>query len=410
MAIIDLAKVPVTQALADADGILVQQGGDMRQISRKDFLQGAGDDLMLPTFTLEQTSSPAFDVIKKSMAVENYIANMGGYGFKVKNGKVYAAKLNPSDWSRFTDGTAVDASQIETMIHVPICNFKASGKTMQFGGLTHIDGGQTFGSPEWVGAYKMYVDGSGVGHSRPDVAPSHSRIMSAFWSCAQKLGSEFGLANYQFYCLINAVYQAAFGNLNSQATIGTGFQHSNWEACRDVTMGRTRSLGDGSGSVLYKDDTLGSQYPVKLFGFEDLWGKLWEFRPGIRFYMDGSQRYAIVYDGNVVSNTASGRKFSMKTVENKGGRNVGAMVLGEHWDMICKAYAGGSSDYYTDGFWEATGGELLFVGGNAVVGAACGVSSAHSYYGFSFSGTGIGARLAFFGKPQFVSGHELMAM
>lgn len=279
---------------------------------------------------------------------------------------------------------------------------------MTFGGLNPVAGGHTFDSPEWVGAYLMYVDANGVGHSRPGVAPSHSKSMSEFWSCAQKLGSNFGLANYQFQCLINAVYQAYYGNLNSQEVIGSGFQHSNWEACRDVPMGKCMSLGNGSGKVLYHDDTLGDQYSIKLFGFEDLWGKLWEFRPGIRFYMDGDTRKAVVYSGNQVNNTANGREFVCLATAN--GEYVTKMTLGEFWDMIPQAVGGNSSSYYADSAWAATGGELLYVGGSADNGLRCGVSISLSSDGFGYVRSDIGARSAFFGSPILVSGSELVAM
>ena len=229
-----------------------------------------------------------------------------------------------------------------------------------------------------------------------------------FWSCAKKLGSDFGLANYGFQCLIEALYQVSFGNLNSQSVIGSGFQSSSWEACRDVPMGKCISLGDGSGKVLYNDATLGNQYPVKLFGFEDLWGKLWEFRPGIRFYMDGDTRYAVVYSGNQVSNTANGRKFTIPS--SASGEYITRKTLGSYWDAFPQAVGGGDSTYYCDGFWASTSGELLYVGGSAGSGSLCGLSFASSYDGFSYSWTSLGARLAFYGNPIIVSGSELMAM
>lgn len=253
----------------------------------------------------------------------------------------------------------------------------------------------------------MYVDSNGIGHSRPGVAPSHSRTMSAFWSCAQKLGSDFGLANYGFHCLVNALYQVSFGDLNSQSVIGSGFQHSNWEKCRDVPMGKCISLGDSNGKVLYNDATIGNQYPVKLFGFEDLWGKFWEFRPGIRFYMDGDTRYAVVYGGNRVSNTANGRKFTIPS--SASGEYITKMELGELWDAIPKEVGGSDSTYYCDGFWASKTGELLLVGGRAGSGSLCGLSFVDSGSNFSFSGYA-GARLAFYRDPIIVSGSELMAM
>ena len=400
-------KKLVTSMTADQT-FVVEVGGALRRLKLGDLQKMVGNELFYPTITLEQSSNPQFDLPTPFMA-NMYRQQMGGYMMKSVGGVVYAAKLDPSNWDYFADGTKVDdAAKYDTMVRVPDCHFKAEGKTMQFGGLFPIAGGHKFDSPNWVGAYEMFVDSSGVGHSRPGVAPSHSKTMTEFWNCAQKLGSNFGLANYGFQCLIEALFQVSFGNLNSQAVIGSGFQSQSWEACRDVPMGKCISLGDGSGKVLYNDATIGNQYPVKLFGFEDLWGKLWEFRPGIRFYMDGSTRYAVVYSGNQVSNTANGRKFTIPS--SASGEYITRKTLGEHWDAFPQAVGGSDSTYYCDGFWAATSGELLYVGGYASAGSPCGLSYAYSNYGFSISWTSIGARLAFYGNPTIVSGSELMAM
>lgn len=405
---VKLTEKKLVTAMNPDQTFLIVVDGALRRLSLSDLQKTMGNNIFYPTITLEQSSNPKFDLPTPFMS-SMYQKAMGGYMMKVVNGKVYAAKLDPSNWEFFADGTQVDdVSKYETMVHVPDCHFKAENKTLQFGGLFPIAGGKTFDSPNWVGAYEMYVDSSGVGHSRPNVSPSHSRTMSSFWSCAQKLGSNFGLANYGFQCLIEALYQVSFGNLNSQSVIGSGFQHSNWEACRNVVMGKCISLGDGSGKILYNDATLGNQYPVKLFGFEDLWGKLWEFRPGIRFYMDGDTRYAVVYSGNRVSNTADGRKFTIPS--SAGGQYITKKTLGAYWDAFPQAVGGGDNTYYCDGFWAATGGGLLLVGGNASDGSRCGLSFASSDCGFSSSWAGIGARLAFYGNPTIVSGSELMAM
>ena len=405
---VKLTEKKVVSAMNTDQTFLIVADSALCRLSLGDLQKMMGNNIFYPTITLEQSSNPKFTLPTPFMA-DMYQRAMGGYMMKVVNGKAYAAKLDPSTWEFFADGTKVyDASKYETMVHVPDCHFKADNKTLQFGGLFPIAGGKTFDSPNWVGAYEMYVDESGVGHSRPNVAPSYSRRMSEFWSFAQKLGSNFGLANYGFQCLIEALFQVSFGDLNSQSVIGSGFQHSNWEACRNVVMGKCISLGDGSGKVLYNDATLGNQYPVKLFGFEDLWGKLWEFRPGIRFYMDGDTRYAVVYSGNRVSNTADGRKFTIPS--SASGQYITKKTLGAYWDAFPQAVGGGDSTYYCDGFWASTTGELLYVGGRANYGSRCGLSSAVSDNGFSASGSLIGARLAFYGNPTIVSGSELMAM
>ena len=405
---VKLTEKQVVSAMNADQTFLIVADGALRRLSLGDLQKMMGNNIFYPTITLEQSSNPKFDLPTPFMA-SMYQRAMGGYMMKVVNGKVYAAKLDPSNWEFFSDGTKVDdASKYETMVHVPDCHFKADNKTLQFGGLFPISGGKTFDSPNWVGAYKMYVDVSGVGHSRPNVAPSCSRTMIAFWACAQKLGSNFGLANYGFQCLIEALEQVSFGDLNTQSVIGAGFQSSSWEACRDVPMGKCISLGDGSGKVLYNDDTLGNQYPVKLFGFEDLWGKLWEFRTGIRFYMDGDTRYAVVYSGNQVSNTANGRKFTILSSAN--GEFVMRKTLGTYWDAFPQAVGCSDSTYYCDGFWTATDGESMYVGGSADYVSLCGLSCVASNSGFSNSFAIVGARLAFYGNPTIVSGSELMAM
>lgn len=404
-----LSEVSQIDSMHSSNSFIVEAGGSERRIPLANLKEELASSITTPPaiYTLEQNSNVAFDV-SNFWAAYMYTSYMKGYLFKVVAGKVYAALLNES-WDAFADGTAIDnIAKYETMMRVPPCHFKGEGTKMTFGGLNPVAGGLTFDSPQWVGAYKMYVDASGVGHSRPNVAPSHSKAMSVFWTCAQKLHSNMGLANYPFHCLINAVYQAYYGNLNSQDVIGSGFQHSNWEACRDVPMGKCISLGNGSGKVLYNDATLGNQYPVKLFGFEDLWAKGWEFRPNVRFYMDGETRKAVIYSGNQVSNTASGR--DVVCLADSGGSYVTKMALGTHWDMIPTAVGGGDNTYYADGCWANKTGELLLVGGLADLGSQCGVSCSSSYLGFSDSDAIIGARLAFFGTPNIVSGSQLVAM
>lgn len=359
-------------------------------------------------FTLQTQANPAFTVYNPT-ALDAYMDKVGGYAVQNINGEYFAAKLDKKTWTKFADGTPVDdASKFETMVHMPRLYFKGDGATIQLSPVER-DGFRFFDSPEWVAAYKLSFDGT-LPHSCPGVAPQYSKSITQFWSEAQLLGEDWGLAGYQFHCQINALFQARYGNLNSQAVIGAGFQASNWEAARDVHMGLLIGLGDGSGNVLYQSETLGDQFPVKLFGFEDLWGKLWEFRPGIRFYMDDDVRKAVVYSGNQVSNTATGHEF-VCSVQSVSGAYVKSMESGEFWDMIAQNVTGGdSTTYYCDGYYAATIGQLLLVGDRADHGALCGLASAASNPAFSTSNSGIGARLAFYGSPTIISGAEFVQL
>lgn len=369
-------------------------------------LSGGG---LTTSYTLEQSSNPAFETTDKS-AVNQVLDAMGGYLLYIKDGVVYAAKLN-YDWSAFLDGTPVSSALeavTETMIHVPKVYYKGEGKTVRIYGLQGPSDALTYNGPHWVGAY-IASESSGVIHSRPGTTPSYAHPMSSFDVRAKNLGSDWGQWNFSTWNLINLLYQAKFGNLDSQTTIGAGFQSSNWEACRDVPMGLTKSLGNGSGCVLYNDATIGNQYPVKLFGFEDLWGKLWQFVPGIRFYMDGSTRHAVIYDGNVVSDSATGRDVS-PVLSSASGTYANTMQLGTYCDMICQSASGSSATYYCDGYWSAESGMILNVGAASSHGTQCGLSCSHSAYSFSFSYSALGTRLAFFSEPEIVSGAELKSL
>ena len=172
-------KKLVTSMTADQT-FVVEVGGALRRLKLGDLQKMVGNELFYPTITLEQSSNPQFDLPTPFMA-NMYRQQMGGYMMKTVGGVVYVAKLDAGNWDYFADGSKVDdAAKYETMVRLPDCHFKAEGKTMQFGGLFPIAGGHKFDSPNWVGAYKMFVDSSGVGHSRPGVAPSNSRTMTEF--------------------------------------------------------------------------------------------------------------------------------------------------------------------------------------------------------------------------------------
>lgn len=374
-------------------------------------IQAMGELMNAQTeFTLEQNSSPLFSRSNPYVA-QVYASMMDGYLFLVKDGQVYAAKLNSgSGWTKFDDGTTVTPAMraaTETMIHVPDCYCLGNGQTLKFGGAVPFAGAHKFNAPHWVGAYQM----SSGGHSRPGSGSAHSKTMTGFWQDAQAIHADFGLANYQFHCLINALYQAYAGNLNSESFLSNGNSRSsdNWDSYRDLAHGQADSLGSGTGCVTAVDGAGVTRYVTKFCGFEDMFGKLWEFRPGIRFYMDGDVRHAVVYDGNIVSNTAEGRDIS-GVLASAGGQYVTQMELGEFWDMLPKAVGGSDTTYYCDGYWAATGGELLIVGGRADGGSHCGLSCASSSNGFSDAAGSIGARLAFYSEPVIVTGAQLAAM
>ena len=364
-------------------------------------------------YELEKDSNPQFSFIQRGSAADTYVNAMGGYLFWIDtndNNKVYAAKLNPSSWDKFADGTEVTAAieqATETMVHVPDCYFKGEDKKMIFGGLTPVPGGHKFDSPNWVGAYKMSVKNN-IAHSRPNVL---SNILGNFYSSVQNvryfrefahsISTDFGLANYQFQCLICALYQAFYGNLKSRDVIGIGI------TTNTTPMGLTKSLGDGSGSVLSYDGDNNAEYPIKLFGFEDLWGRTAEYRSGIRFEVRDDVRYCIVYPGNVANESAIGREFIQNDIDNWriGIKN---MKLGEYWDIVPIDDSGSYNQnmfYCSTAIHEKTG-RIFDVGSPSR-------DYSNLFYvreSLSVTNAVLGARLAFYGEPdEIITGAELVA-
>ena len=109
---------------------------------------------------------------------------------------------------------------------------------------------------------------------------------------------------------------------------------------------------------------------------------------------------AIVYEGNIVSNTALGRTFHRDEGLNLSGSYITKMALGEYFDMIPVAGGGNASTYYCDGTWSSSDGKLLVVGGGSGSGSLSGLSAASSDLGFGDAYVYLGARLAFRGNPS----------
>lgn len=290
---------------------------------------------------------------------------------------------------------------------------------MNFGGLYQVDGGHSFDSPHWVGAYSMCTGG----HSRPNVSGSLvSTTMTEFWNLAQAIHPDFGLANYQFRCLITAVYMAKFGNLNADNVLTNGNSPyagntDTWIYYRDIPHGKTDTLADGSGCVAVTDGYGYTRYVNRMCGFEDLYAKIWEFCPGIRFYYSGGTKYGVVYSGNIVSNTATGRTIIDNFTKDGNEHWITGLTLGDYWDVIpsaagqSTAYStAGSSQYYCDIGVDNTSGQIFLAGAHSWAGNRTGWFTSALVDTFTLTGWGVGARLAFYAEPTIVTGAELVAL
>lgn len=330
-------------------------------------------------------------------AIRSVVDNQGSWVFD--SARMIKCKLHPLDHTKFADGTAWDGVTGDAFRKFGQMSYVVktdeNGDTIAWGSDLDLAGNKFHVFREnYVGCYKGHIDANGKLRSIPRVVTTGNKTMSEFFDAAQANNASYGLVDYNDHCKMLLMHYLYYGTADSGATMGIGLQDGGWNAdYYNPTTGQCDSLGDGTGSAPYKSSGLNQNC---LWGVEALAGSQWEFRPGIRF--DGVN--AIVYEGNIVSNTALGRTFKRDEGLNLSGSYITKMALGEYFDMIPVAGGGNASTYYCDGAWSSSGGQLLLVGGSSAGGSVCGLSAVASNGGLGFANEDFGARLAFRGNPS----------
>ena len=355
---------------------------------------------------LQQSNPATWTTSGDSQVIDSVLNQYGTYVIDEVNKKY--AKLDSSDHTYFEDGSTWDGSYGNSFRRLPeVYYYMDSDDNNQ--PVLKISTGDIGGHSwheAWIGTYKGSVVNN-ILRSIPGVTTTQNMTMTSFWNAAQGNGTNYGLVNYFHHCMLLGLHYAKFGTSQSESTMGPGLQDAGNSYYTHVT-GYAKTLGDGTGSMPYAGSTTLTMN--KLFGIEDLAGSTWEFRPNIRF--SGSGAVATVYEGNIVSNTASGRTF--QKLSSASQAYITKMALGEYCDFIpTEANGGTSSTYYCDGTWASASGEILLVGGNSSDGSIAGLSTAISNAAFSASYSYIGARLAFYGDISnytLVSGQELNSL
>lgn len=340
---------------------------------------------------------------------EEVVDSILGYGTYVLDDvhKKYA-KLNPLNHTEFLDGTPYTGTYGDVFKHIPEVFYRMTENEDQEPVLQvsmyNLGAGSHSWPESWIGTYKGHIDGNGVLRSIPNVSTTQSKTMSQFWEAAGRHTQvgEYGLVNYFDHCKILALMYAKYGKGNSESVQGAGLQNAG-QSYYTHTTGTTAQLGDASGSMQYLTTSF---QMCKLFGIEDLAGSTWEFRPNIRMTLS---QY-IIYEGNIVSNDAQGVRVFSRSLTSANQSFITKMELGDYCDFVPKTVGGTSANYYCDGCWTSTSGQLLVVGGAAGDGSLCGLSAVLAFNDFGVSNAGCGARLAFKGEIstwEEVTGEDL---
>ena len=370
---------------------------------------------------MQNQSNPEWGVTGNVAAWEVYKSRIGRY-LMTSDGK--AAKLDPTDSSVYADGTALNEEAGNVMTYVPALYYLViPGATYPtlYCSESPIAGGHYIPA-SWIGAYKGTMDGTKL-ISRSGISPAGNRNISAFWAAAQVNGTDWGITDYNHRRLMMLLCLSEYGNPNIQLKLGYGVggsvQVDLWAQAATLLTGATKTMGDASGKIDISLTGGTGCSRVNFFGIEDPYGWQWEMIQNVYF---GSSSNAgqtgsevFIYEGNRMPSagelTTHPDGAYRQLVRPTAGSYVQRMLLGEYFDLIPELVSSSADSvtYWCDYFYSNTTGQLLLCGGAAIHGPRAGLGSAASINDFSTSYASFGARLAYFGNYELMTGAELVA-
>lgn len=423
------------------NSVLVEIGGSIRRLSIDDLMNviNSGDEQLLRQVAWgvpckQNQTSQAWGVVGNTGMFAEYASMCGRY-LVTNDGK--AAKLSAVNSGIFADGTTLDETKGHVMVIAPRLYY--IGKTESSAGVTYAwfsqlpIGGSFIGNchnDEYIcmGAYLGAMSGTAL-VSRSGLTPAASKTIESFWAAAQVNGKSWGLVDYDHVKWMMYMGLSKYGNPNIQSQLGYGVCGSpemGWDyfvaSAANLKTGATMSLGDACGNIpltqISSTVAAGTDASrVNMFGVEDWWGWFWQFIQGVYFgssentAQTGSEIY--VYEGNKMPTSAElsthpvGNYRQLTRATSSG--YIKELILGEKLDVFPKTIGGGSTSYWGDYSWANTTGQVLLWGGAASNGSRCGLAFATSTGAWSYSASGVGSRLAYYGQLKFMPGKELMA-
>lgn len=432
----DLAKVGAVNSILASNYVMVEIGGSIKRISVKDFMNAIqAGSLNLSQYAWgvpiyqspSSKTSPEWGRVGNLDMWEQYKETMGRY-LLTQDGRL--AKLSKTNSNYFADGTTVDETKGNIMFHAPRLYYLV--KTDAVTDIPYLwasslpIGGHYIESP-CLGAYKADVIADKL-VSRSGRVPNGGLTISQFWAKARANGNDYGLVSYDLRRFMMMIQLFEYGNPNCQTKIGYGVGGSTngdfWGVASKLTTGATKTLGDSCGNIAIdalanatasKPASVNSSR-VSLFGIEDAWNWQWEMTQGIYFGKSQTGKEVFIYEGNRMPTDAelttkpAGDYRKLERMDGEG--YVSKMALGEYFDLIAQSTTGGgSNNYWCDYFFRNLArGQLCLFGGSAnsaVSGSSGGLACVHSGSAFSDASAFCGARLAYYGKTQYVNGADL---
>lgn len=245
-----------------------------------------------------------------------------------------------------------------------------------------------------------------------------SKTMAEFVTAAKTHGSLWGVGDYRSHATIARMFCAYYkttniSTSNSSIPCSGGTKRYNYGK-----TGGTIALGNKDGKAAVIEDT--GYYSTNFLGLEDCYYSKWEFVQGINILKG---KY-VVYDGGSFPDK------DVAELEAAGATNIRvvgyepnpaataaysgwtkAIAQGKYGDVVPTAHGGSETTYYSDYSWfNPTANRIFLRSGDSDGGSRCGVFVANASSASSGSWTGVGARLAFYGKIVVVDSDTFKKM
>lgn len=336
----------------------------------------------------------------------------------------YLNETNSNKWPDGTDATYETVRKENLMVHFPKYYHKTIEKSPGIW-RTYISEQQIdndyIEEPELLlGTFEGIIsdENGGALTSTGSSISTASKTMAQFVAAAKVNGSMYGIGDYRSHATIARMFCAYYKTTNistSNSAIpcsgGTKRYNYGW-------TGGTKALGNRDGKAAVNNDA--GYYSTNFLGLEDCYYSKWEFVQGINILKG---KY-VVYDGgsfpdkDVAELEAAGAtNIRVVGYEPNPAATAGyngwtkAVAQGKYGDVVPTAHGGSETTYYSDYSWfNPTGNRIFLRSGSSDAGSRCGVFMAITSHASSDSWTGIGARLAFYGKIVVVDSDTFKKM
>lgn len=245
-----------------------------------------------------------------------------------------------------------------------------------------------------------------------------SKTMAEFVTAAKTHGPLWGIGDYRSHATIARMFCAYYKTTNISTSNSSIPCSGGTKLYNAGKTGGTISLGNKDGRLATLEDS--THYSTSFLGLEDCYYSKWEFVQGINILKG---KY-VVYDGGSFPDK------DVAELEAAGATNIRVVgyepnpaataayngwiktiAQGKYGDVLPTSNGGSETTYYSDYSWfNPTGNRIFLRSGNSVDGSLCGVFVANADGASAGSWTGVGARLAFYGKIVVVDSDTFKKM